>query len=183
MTTDERGRVSRRAVLGAVSSAAVALAGCFGDGNGTPTDTRDSDPAGTPTPEPTPTASPTASPTSEPADATVELREGRRFDPQGIAIMPGETIEWINGSDLSHTVTASVDGIPDAGAYFASGGFDTETAAREDWEGDREGEIAPGETFRHTFETRGVYEYFCIPHENDGMFGVVEVGNPTTTEN
>jgi plastocyanin len=84
-------------------------------------------------------------------------------------------------SDLSHTVTAAVDGVPEPDAYFASGGFGSEADAREDWEGAREGEIAPGESYRHTFDIRGVYQYFCIPHEDDDMVGFVEVGNPTET--
>jgi plastocyanin len=37
------------------------------------------------------------------------------------------------------------------------------------------GDIAPGGTFRHTFEVPGAYVYFCIPHEAAGMIGRVTV--------
>ena len=37
------------------------------------------------------------------------------------------------------------------------------------------GTISPGETFERTFETAGEHRYFCIPHERDGMTGVVVV--------
>lgn len=35
-----------------------------------------------------------------------------------------------------------------------------------------------GETARHTFETEGVYDYCCTPHESVGMVGTVIVGEP-----
>lgn len=35
-----------------------------------------------------------------------------------------------------------------------------------------------GETFEHTFETEGVYDYCCKPHESLGMIGSVVVGDP-----
>ena len=41
--------------------------------------------------------------------------------------------------------------------------------------GDAEsGNVAEGETFEHTFDTAGTYEYFCIPHETS-MKGEVVV--------
>ena len=36
----------------------------------------------------------------------------------------------------------------------------------------------PGATFEHTFETEGVYHYYCKPHETLGMIGTVIVGEP-----
>ncbi|WP_435075166.1 plastocyanin/azurin family copper-binding protein [Halorubrum sp. HHNYT27] len=35
-----------------------------------------------------------------------------------------------------------------------------------------------GATFEHTFETEGVYHYYCMPHESTGMIGSVIVGEP-----
>jgi len=35
-----------------------------------------------------------------------------------------------------------------------------------------------GATFEHTFETEGVYHYYCEPHESLGMIGSVIVGEP-----
>jgi hypothetical protein len=39
-----------------------------------------------------------------------------------------------------------------------------------------------GATFEHTFETEGVYHYYCIPHESLGMLGSVIVGEPDAHE-
>lgn len=36
-----------------------------------------------------------------------------------------------------------------------------------------------GKTFEQTFETEGVYDYFCTPHEGTGMVGSVVVGSPS----
>jgi len=35
-----------------------------------------------------------------------------------------------------------------------------------------------GATFEHTFETEGVYHYYCTPHETVGMIGSIIVGEP-----
>jgi plastocyanin len=37
------------------------------------------------------------------------------------------------------------------------------------------GDINPGQTFTHTFDTPGTYKYFCIPHEVAGMTGTIVV--------
>ena len=59
-------------------------------------------------------------------------------------------------------------------AYFASGGYDSEQAARDAWNGSK-GAIESDETWEHTFEVAGTYEYFCIPHEVGEMLGTVVV--------
>jgi len=40
------------------------------------------------------------------------------------------------------------------------------------------GTLSEGKTFEHTFETPGVYNYFCRPHEGLGMVGLVIVKGP-----
>ena len=176
------GRLSRRSFVGLLSGAAMGgLAGCFGGGgDGDPTTDAGPDPTDAPTDEATTTSTPTATTTTG-ADETVEMRDNRVFRPQAVTIEPGDTVVWENVSSTSHTVTAYADGVPESSAYFASGGFESETAARDDWDGAGDGAIAPGETYRHTFDRRGFYEYFCIPHEGAEMVGFVEVGNPTAT--
>jgi len=69
-------------------------------------------------------------------------------------------------------VTAYDGQIPADAAYFASGGFESEQAARNDISG---GLIASGDTYEHTFETPGTYEYVCIPHESSEMTGTIVV--------
>ena len=56
--------------------------------------------------------------------------------------------------------------------YFASGDFDSESAARDAYP---DGSIAGDETYEHTFDTAGEYQYFCIPHEQAGMKGTITV--------
>jgi hypothetical protein len=38
----------------------------------------------------------------------------------------------------------------------------------------------PGESFSVTFDTPGVYDYFCVPHEQAGMVGRIIVDAPDT---
>lgn len=98
---------------------------------------------------------------------------GLEFRPRRVSVPVGGTVEWVNESDLGHTVTAYGDRLPAGAAYWASGGFGSESAARTDLEG---GLIAADGTYSHTFETAGEHPYFCVPHEGSGMTGVVAVG-------
>ena len=89
-------------------------------------------------------------------------------------VSPGTTVVWRNTSQRAHTVTAYEDQIPADADYFASGGFDSERAARDAWS-NFGGSISSGEEYEHTFEVPGDYTYFCIPHEAAGMAGVIRV--------
>ena len=97
------------------------------------------------------------------------------FRPAEFEVQAGETVVWANTGNRRHTVTAYEDQIPDEATYFASGGFDSEQAARDGWMDGFEGRINAGKTFEHTFEIPGEYHYFCIPHEPTGMVGKVVV--------
>lgn len=103
---------------------------------------------------------------------SVSMNDQLAYEPKSISVAPGTTVTWTNDSDVDHTVTAYEDGIPSNAEYFASGGFTSEQAARNDMDG---GLIAAGDRFKHTFEVTGTYEYFCIPHEGSGMTGAVQV--------
>ena len=109
---------------------------------------------------------------NEVAPGTVEMIGGRRFDPSTITIKAGESVTWVNVTDESHTVTAFDDRIPDEADYFASGGFESQEAATEEL---TPGLLQEGDEFEVTFDAPGTYEYFCIPHEADGMRGSVVV--------
>ena len=95
------------------------------------------------------------------------------FEPETVAVSPGSTVVWVNDGFMPHTVTAYESRLPAGAAFFASGGFETERAARNDVQG---GLLDEGATYEHTFEISGSYEYFCIPHEGSGMTGTVRVG-------
>ncbi|WP_276257683.1 plastocyanin/azurin family copper-binding protein [Haloglomus litoreum] len=109
---------------------------------------------------------------------TVAMTDGLVFDPETIAIEPGDTVVWENVGSIGHSVTAYEDDIPAEAEFFASGGFDTEGAARNSYP---DGEVGGGETYQHTFEVEGTYGYFCIPHEGAGMIGTVNVGTAGAT--
>jgi Plastocyanin len=96
------------------------------------------------------------------------------FRPAEITVAAGETVVWRNTSTRAHSVTAYEESIPEAAAYFATGGFDTEPAARAAWD-DNAGVITNAGEYEHRFETAGVYPYFCIPHEEAAMLGTVVV--------
>lgn len=107
------------------------------------------------------------------SDGDVEMTAAQEFSPATITVSVGETITFVNGSDEAHTVTAYEAAIPNDGRYFASGDFDSEEAALADLSA---GLIDPGATYEVTLEEAGTYEYFCIPHEGQGMTGSIVVG-------
>lgn len=95
------------------------------------------------------------------------------FDPPELPAQPGQRVICENIGAVEHAVTAYEDRIPGDDTSFASGGFESEQAARDAYPD--EGDIAGGETFEHVSETTGFFEYFCIPHEGNGMQGTIEV--------
>jgi len=97
------------------------------------------------------------------------------FVPRRYAAAVGETVRWKNTDVRSHTVTAYQARLPAGAAYFASGGFTTERAARDGFYQHLEGALAHGDTFEHRFDVAGAYPYFCVPHERSGMVGTVVV--------
>jgi plastocyanin len=96
------------------------------------------------------------------------------FRPRTVTVSVGDRVVWKNTSTRAHSVTAYGGGIPTEADFFATGGFDSEEAARRAWDGQR-GAITSGQTFAHRFDTPGEYAYFCIPHETAGMVGTVVV--------
>lgn len=103
---------------------------------------------------------------------TVEMTDGLRFEPSDRTVSTGTTVTWENAGSVDHTVTAYGAALPSGAAYFASGGFDGEQAARDGFPAS--GLLGEGETYEHTFETAGTFEYFCIPHESS-MTGTITV--------
>lgn len=102
------------------------------------------------------------------ADALVTL-VSNEFQPDFLVVETGATVEFV-GESGSHTVTAyhSDNGrqhrVPD----------DTEAFDFPMEEGDRE---------TLTFETDGVYDYHCKPHEGGGMVGSILVGDADENAN
>jgi len=103
---------------------------------------------------------------------TIDMTDGLVFDPDSTEVAPGTTVVWETVGSIPHSVTAYDDGLPEEAEYFASGGFDNEADARDGWP---DGSVNQGETYEHTFEVEGEYEYFCIPHEGAGMVASLTV--------
>lgn len=88
------------------------------------------------------------------------------FNPHVTRVENGGTLTWVLESG-AHTATAyhpendEPQLVPDGADSWASGMLSEE-----------------GEQFEHTFETEGVYHYYCVPHEGGGMIGSVIVGEP-----
>jgi plastocyanin len=75
--------------------------------------------------------------------------EGTAFNPAEITIQAGDTVTWTNEDSFGHDVT---------GDDFKSGDA---------------GGIGNGDTFEHTFDTAGTFDYVCTVHP--GMEGTVTV--------
>jgi len=82
------------------------------------------------------------------------------FNPAGLWVDEGTTVTWEwTGSGGGHNVHA-VEG---------PASFQSETVSTE------------GHTFEHTFESGGITNYQCDPHESLGMKGAVAVGSGVPT--
>ena len=82
----------------------------------------------------------------------IQLTITQTFSPDDVTIEPGTTVRWINASSEFHTVT------PDDHSEWSEAELSSQ-----------------GDTFEHTFETEGVFDYFCAPHLAAGMTGTIRV--------
>lgn len=103
--------------------------------------------------------------------ATIAMTDERAYDPETLTIPVGETVTWVNESAEAHSVTAYGEELPTGTDYFSSSGFSTEAEARDHIEA----LMTRDETYSVKFDEPGVYEYFCIPHEDQGMRGRIVV--------
>ena len=109
----------------------------------------------------------------EDADHVVDM-QAVAFAPEELTVSVGDTVAWKHAGGEAHNVVAYEEELPDDATYWASGGFESESAAREGWE-NGEGAVQSGQSYVHTFETAGEHGYFCVPHEAAGMAGTVIV--------
>jgi halocyanin-like protein len=79
------------------------------------------------------------------------------FSPAAVRISPGTTVRFRYVSAGHNVLPESIPG-------------------EADWAGD-EAINNSGYEFTHTFETEGVYTYYCEPHRSLGMKGAIVVGN------
>mgnify|MGYP000283052366 CR=1 FL=1 len=107
------------------------------------------------------------------ADHVIDM-EAVAFAPAELTVSVGDTVAWEHVGGEAHSVTAVEADLPEGATYWASGGFESESAAREGWE-NGEGAVQSGQSYVHTFETAGEHAYVCVPHEAAGMTGTVVV--------
>ncbi len=72
-----------------------------------------------------------------------------KFDPSDLSIKAGDTVTWVNDDTVGHDVTGDDFKSGDAGA------------------------MQNGDTFEHTFDAAGTFDYVCTVHP--GMKGTVKV--------
>ncbi len=103
----------------------------------------------------------------------VEIRD-HYFDPPGLAIQPGDRVVWIleeNAQGDGHTVTA----------YHPSQDRPLRIpAVATPWNSGLLTQI--GGSYSYVFTASGVYDYFCILHEQQGMVGRVIVSGTVAAQ-
>ncbi|MFB6173621.1 MAG: plastocyanin/azurin family copper-binding protein [Halobacteriales archaeon] len=143
--------LTRRQLLRGTAAGSLALAGCGGDGG---------DGGQTAAPAPTVTAERvTPARTGEPADATV-VKRSVPFRSVEIEVAAGATVRWVNDGGSAYTVRS---------AQF----HDTARPWRLEERVSGDGSVT------HTFEERGVYEFYCTINHEPTMCGAVLVGGAT----
>jgi len=89
-----------------------------------------------------------------------------RFSPQIDQIQPGGTVRFVC-QDGSHTATL----------YHPDNGGSLPRRAPSGAASFASGFLEEGDTFEVTLDEPGVYDYFCRPHQDDGMVGSIVVGD------
>jgi plastocyanin len=87
------------------------------------------------------------------------------YEPEKLTIKAGQTVEWVNDGDTVHSVSteaANAQNPKDVSMPNGANAFDS-------------GFLPPGAKYDYTFTVPGTYKYFCLPHEQAGMNGVVTV--------
>ncbi|GAB3041923.1 ThuA domain-containing protein [Natronobiforma cellulositropha] len=100
-------------------------------------------------------------------EITVDMADGNRFEPQIVHVEEGATVTWEFVGGWPHdTVAYHPDTYGDQRIPDGTDPWQSDLLSQE------------GETFEHTFEDEGVYDYVCVPHEEAGMVATVVVGWP-----
>ncbi len=70
-----------------------------------------------------------------------------QFDPHSMPVAKGTTVTWVNNDEAAHTITTD--------------DFGTKGAAPGQFSSDP---LNPGDSFTHTFDTVGTFNYHCTIH-------------------
>lgn len=168
---------TRREVLG-IAATSMVLAGCTGNGDTDGQDATTTMPETTSSQQTTTqststtvthshdestetavnTEEPTSQETTVEGDAATVTMVNTSFSPHELEVPTGTTVVWTNQDGHGHTI---VD------AQFHD--------SAESWSYDS-GSVASGGQASYTFESAGIYEYYCDVHGQGTMCGVVLVG-------
>jgi plastocyanin len=96
------------------------------------------------------------------ADATVTA-VNTSFDPVRLEVEAGAVVEWTNQDGFGHDVTS-------AQFHDVAAGWDVAM------------DLPSGGTVSNTFDSEGVYEYYCSIHGQSNQCGVVLVGDVSLDE-
>jgi plastocyanin len=106
------------------------------------------------------------------------------FEPDRLEIAPGDTVRWEVENGTHDTVAFHPH--PDGASSDEHEGDQDADEHQEmplripegakPWRSDHL--RTPGESFEYTFTVEGVYNYYCHPHEEQGMAGLIVVGKP-----
>lgn len=88
------------------------------------------------------------------------------FDPVGLLLAPSTTVRWVCDANVHTTASYSPQNMNHSQRIPLS--------ARP-WSSDF---LLPGQHFEVTLTVEGVYDYYCLPHEQAGMVGRLIVGRP-----
>jgi plastocyanin len=78
------------------------------------------------------------------------------FMPNTVAVDAGATIRWLNDSNVPHNVVGSYK--TESGSKVIDSGF-----------------IERGRAWQYGFDEKGIFEYFCTIHTQEGMKGAIVV--------
>jgi plastocyanin len=87
------------------------------------------------------------------------------FRPQHLTVKVGTTITWINKGETVHTVTADPEQAPEPSWVQTPSGSEVMDS----------GYMNVGDSYSYDFKVPGIYKYFCLTHEQEGMRGEVDV--------
>ncbi|NEU57799.1 plastocyanin/azurin family copper-binding protein [Halorussus sp. MSC15.2] len=154
MTDSKRRQFLRSATAASATTTVTALAGCAGVlSEGSENDQQT-------------TVDYTLPEVTESAEVEMGPDGTNRFAPEIVSVEVGGTVTWTNVS-ANHSATAYAPAtdyprrIPED-----ADPWDTGVITKD------------GASASHTFETPGVYDYYCTPHEPFGMVASVVVGTP-----
>lgn len=97
-------------------------------------------------------------------DGSTVSMSNTAFSPLRLAVESGTTVTWENQDSVTHTVVA---------AQFHS--------SATDWSFESD-QVQAGQSTTYTFESAGVYEYYCDVHGQSNMCGAVLVGDESLSE-